>query len=167
MPVRGIPESEDANYEQPVPIVLDPLLVSMPSARLFKPGRNARVLCLTEHCESERATALRAQGVTLVGFPAERDSNRISFDGILAHLAAQGIGSLLIEPGVRLIPILLRRPELLDALVVTVAPIIVGSSGRAPTYDKVARPALRAVNTMLIGQDVVMASHFLAAGRDD
>jgi riboflavin biosynthesis pyrimidine reductase len=141
--------------------VLDPLLVSDTSSRLFKPGRNARVFCLADLCDSEQAAFLRAQGVNLIGFPSEDGSQRISFDAILSSLAAHGIGSLLIEPGLRLIPSLLQRPDLLDALVVTVAPIIVGSSGRAPVYNEVERPALQAVNTMLIGQDVVMAGRFV------
>jgi riboflavin biosynthesis pyrimidine reductase len=136
-------------------------LTSQPVRKLFQEDRRPRILCLNIVLGSERAHSLRQQGVQLIGFNPVPGTTRIPLQSVLAYLHSEGISSVLIEPGLRFIPALLQTPHLLDALVVTTAPLIIGSGGQAPSYDKVGKQHLKTVNTMRIGQDTVMASHFI------
>jgi 2,5-diamino-6-(ribosylamino)-4(3H)-pyrimidinone 5'-phosphate reductase len=76
-------------------------------------------------------------------------------DGVLRAIRAEGIKSVMVEGGARVILSLLSEESLIDSLIVTVAPVIVGSHGvgYSELLDEI--PGLQHIRTEAFGKDVV------------
>ncbi|KDQ15744.1 hypothetical protein BOTBODRAFT_108453 [Botryobasidium botryosum FD-172 SS1] len=106
----------------------------------------------------ERAEALKRHGAALVECPLDSNGT-ISMREALASLRRLGIGSLMVEGGQRVISsFLAHSPPLMDMLVVTVAPVIVGAAGVGALQDEQVRvPQMEHVRSELLGRDTVVA----------
>jgi GTP cyclohydrolase II len=106
----------------PIRVILDSALRVPSTATVF--DRSAATLVLTSARSSQdRRDALRQQGVRVEVVRAIPDG--VDLDDGLARLLAVGIRSVLVEGGARVITSLLRE-RLVDRVVVSVAPVLLG-----------------------------------------
>jgi 2,5-diamino-6-(ribosylamino)-4(3H)-pyrimidinone 5'-phosphate reductase len=80
-------------------------------------------------------------------------NGRLPWDAILAVLQVQGIKSVMVEGGSRIIQSCLTS-GCVDQLVVTIAPVYVGDQG----VDVSAKATLDDVHYQVFGRDIVMAA---------
>ena len=110
----------------PLRVVVDSTLRTPPTAAVLASGAAAgTLLAVTESADPAALAAMRALGATVLCVAAESDG-RVALPALLAELRGRGVGSLLVEGGARLITALLRA-RLVDRLVVTVAPKLLGA----------------------------------------
>ena len=108
--------------KNPQPVILDSHLRTPPQARVFQSMFPWIVGTLP--IEPGRAAALEARGAKLLVFPAG-DDRRVQLPQLLQRLAELGIKRLMVEGGTAVITSFLRE-GLVDLLLLTVAPILVG-----------------------------------------
>lgn len=67
------------------------------------------------------------------------------------------INSILVEPGLTLIPAFLSQTHLVDMVVITTGSTIIGPAGRTPHWTEVqsTQPLLQHIDATLVGKDVV------------
>lgn len=110
----------------PLRVVVDSTLRTPPTAAVLADGAApGTLLAATAAAGPARVDAMRALGATVLRVAADGDG-RVDLPALLAALRGRGIASLLAEGGARLITGLLRA-WLVDRLVVTVAPKLLGT----------------------------------------
>jgi diaminohydroxyphosphoribosylaminopyrimidine deaminase/5-amino-6-(5-phosphoribosylamino)uracil reductase len=144
---------------RPLRVLLDSRLRVAPTARLFAEQGETIVLCSSD-APLGRQRALRATGARLLPIRARR--GKIPLAAALARLAAEGVGSLLVEGGGALAAALLRE-DLVDELLWFIAPKLIGGDGRAALAPlDVARltdaPTLAIERVERIGADLLVTA---------
>ena len=110
---------------QPLRVVLDTHLRMSPQARMLSlPGTTLVVAAVSG---TEAAAALRAAGAEVLCLPGEKDT--IDLVALFQQLAERGVNELLVEAGATLCGALLKT-ELVDELIVYLAPHLLGDHGR-------------------------------------
>ncbi|HEX6798040.1 MAG TPA: dihydrofolate reductase family protein [Ktedonobacterales bacterium] len=110
----------------PLRVVVDSTLRIPPTAAVLAGGAApGTLLAVTAGADPMRVHAMRALGATVLCVATDGDG-RVDLPALLAALRGRGIASLLAEGGARLITGLLRA-HLVDRLVVTVAPKLLGA----------------------------------------
>jgi len=98
----------------------------------------------------QRGAALACRGAKVMCLPS------LDLDDMLKALKTLDIHSVFVEGGVSVVDAFLRRPDLIDQVVVTVAPLFVG--GRRPPSGPLQAPLrLSHVETLTLGDDVVVS----------
>ena len=150
-------------------------------------GRRPWIICVnqlgtTDHSEgnrgkktamTERKRALEDAGARIIEIPPSSSvqdelfpNSHLSLPVILKSLNDLGIRSLMVEGGARIIGSFFASPEkIVDSLIITVAPILVGSDGvgyqcKHPVLDlngSKKQASFAGVHTELIGRDTVVA----------
>jgi len=108
--------------KNPQPVILDSRLRTPPQARIFQ--SMLPWIAATHPVEPSRAATLEARGAKLLVFLGGEDG-RVQLPLLLQRLAGQGIKRVMVEGGTAVITSFLRE-GLVDLLVLTVAPILVG-----------------------------------------
>ena len=104
----------------------------------------------------QKGAALACRGAKVMCLPST------SLEDILKALKTLGISSVFVEGGVSVVDAFLRRPDLIDQVVVTVAPLFVG--GRRPPSGPLRAPLrLSHVETLCLGDDVVVSGQMPSA----
>ncbi|HEY58337.1 MAG TPA: RibD family protein [Anaerolineae bacterium] len=106
----------------PLPVVLDSHLRTPPTARVLRHPRGC-LLATTPEAPQEREAALRAQGARMVRLP--RDGEGVSLPALLAWLYEEGVRSLMVEGGRRVLTAFLKA-GLVDWVLLTIVPYFVG-----------------------------------------
>ncbi|KAF8808146.1 hypothetical protein BYT27DRAFT_7190263 [Phlegmacium glaucopus] len=120
---------------------------------------------------TERKKALEEAGARIIEIPLSsgRDglipSSHLSLPAILKSLGDLGIQSLMVEGGAYVIGSFFEAPENIDTLIITVAPVFLGSDGvgyqcKYPVLelsDSKRQARFKEVHTELIGRDTVIA----------
>jgi 5-amino-6-(5-phosphoribosylamino)uracil reductase/diaminohydroxyphosphoribosylaminopyrimidine deaminase/5-amino-6-(5-phosphoribosylamino)uracil reductase len=115
-----------AQGRDPLRVVADSALRTPASAAVLRDGAAAgTLLAHTRSASADRRAALASTGATLLELP-QAAGGGVDLAALLAALAQDGVGSLMVEGGARLITALLRA-RLADRLAVTVAPKILGT----------------------------------------
>ena len=171
--VRMDIDGKDITLEaQPTAVILDGSLSTPPSSNIVSQAKMRRVIILTrgdEMCDFQekppkswsmakiqRGAALSCRGVKVMCLPST------SLEDILEALKTLGISSVFVEGGVSVVDAFLRRPDLIDQVVVTVAPLFVG--GRRPPSGPLRAPLrLSHVETLCLGDDVVVSGQMPSA----
>ncbi|KAF5312764.1 hypothetical protein D9619_002576 [Psilocybe cf. subviscida] len=163
------PPPADSPYSLPRPIIIDPQLQLSPSCKLLKnyqskTGRMPWVLC-REHPDPDAGTAsrkqaLQAAGARVVEVPhtgSETLPTRLQVEAVLQILRDLGIKSLMVEGGARVITSFLSE-DVVDTLIITVAPVMVGDTGIGYQYPTAVdgRPRFKDPQTEIVGQDSVV-----------
>lgn len=143
----------------PVRVIVDGGLRTPLDAAVLAGGAAQRtILAVTDRATAERRAAVEALGATVLVTTGDTDG-RIDLRRLLAALRARGIDSLMVEGGARLITSLLRE-RLVDRLVVTVAPKILGQGieavGDLGISDLAAALLLNEVTMTSYGVDMVL-----------
>jgi len=137
---------------QPQPIVLDSSLRFPPTARLLKHPRGVWI-ATTPHRDTSREGILEGRGARLLVLPADEEG-RVSLKDLLFTLHREGITSIMVEGGPRVLTAFLQQ-GLADAVVVTVCPYYVGGP-RMPGVPLPQPLRLRETVYQVLGEDVVI-----------
>jgi 5-amino-6-(5-phosphoribosylamino)uracil reductase len=115
---------------QPLRVICDGRLRTPPTAAVLRDGAatGSRLFHRIDAAPA-RVAALLAAGAQLTACPSTADGS-LDLAAVLAQLAADGISSVMVEGGPQLAAALLRA-RLVDRLVVTVAPILLGAGHAA------------------------------------
>ncbi|KAJ2612162.1 2,5-diamino-6-(ribosylamino)-4(3H)-pyrimidinone 5'-phosphate reductase [Coemansia sp. RSA 1365] len=161
--VRLVPAGELLDVRHPQPIVLDSKLRIPPTARLLTgPQNNPRlhppwIITGTDHNPQRREELERAGARVIVIEDCDK-TGRPRLTAVAAALWSLGIQRLMVEGGARVIQSFLES-QLVDVLIVTIAPVLVGSSGvsavGAPTVDAL---TITPLSYEPFGRDIVMAA---------
>ena len=122
--------------DQPRPIIVDPnnrwQCHGTKVLELAMAGRGKAPWKVTRHA-SDIPEALRNAGVDVIGVLEQTDgsSKPIPWITILKCLKARGVDSVMIEGGATVINTLLGLPDLVDSVIITIAPTWLGKSGVA------------------------------------
>ena len=136
----------------PLRIVLDSHLRTPDTARLLRAPTRQPWLVTTEQTSSPRAQTLQARGAHLVQVDGSNDG--VSLPAVLAHLAACGVRSLMLEGGAHVLESFFRC-GCVDYVALTVAPEPLGNPN-AVALGESTRLVLgnwRAHYSMLLGRD--------------
>ncbi len=106
----------------PRPIILDSTLRSPNTARCLNPSRRP-IIATTDRASIDREREFEANGVRVLRLP--QCESRVDLAALLAQLDVEGVRSLMVEGGARVITSFLRA-QLVDRLVITIAPMLVG-----------------------------------------
>jgi 2,5-diamino-6-(ribosylamino)-4(3H)-pyrimidinone 5'-phosphate reductase len=130
-------------------------------------GRRPWIICVNhsegETTMTERKKALEDAGARIIEIPpssVQDPNSHLSLPVILKSLNDLGIRSLMVEGGARIIESFFAAPEnIVDALIITVAPLLVGSDGVGYQckYPVLSDSNKQEVHTELIGRDTVVA----------
>lgn len=174
-------------YRLPRPVILDTDLRLSPSCKLLKnyrEGRGRRPWVVTTHVATEahalstrrdRQAALGAAGADVLQVAA--DDGMIFIPDMLRLLRQRGIRSIMVEGGASVIRSFLAasipaksehsqdagtehaNASVVDTLIITVSPVLVGKDGVSYGSDLSARelPGLQHIKTELFGRDAVTA----------
>ncbi|MGB8646024.1 MAG: dihydrofolate reductase family protein [Anaerolineae bacterium] len=142
----------------PRPVILDSELRCPPRARCLDAARQT-ILAATHSAPLERERALVAAGGCVWRLPsAGADSSRIDLAPLLERLASEGIRTLMVEGGARVITSFLRA-RLVDRVILTLAPTFIG--GVRGVVDLVSEtgafPRLRNMSIERAGQDLIVS----------
>jgi 3,4-dihydroxy 2-butanone 4-phosphate synthase/GTP cyclohydrolase II len=140
----------------PQPIIVDSKLRCPLSARLLRNDKPPWI-ATTETADYARQNALEAAGAQIFRLPALKNG-RVDLQQMLAKLAQLGIRSLMVEGGAEIISSFLAA-HLVDRLVLTIAPMLVGGlNAVAPGLDRngVALPRLFRTHYQKLGNDIIL-----------
>ncbi|KAI9570344.1 dihydrofolate reductase-like domain-containing protein [Boletus coccyginus] len=180
--VRLIPEASKLNIRSPCPVVLDTYLRLRTDCKLLKNyrdgmGRQPWIFCGSDPestCpeRNARKSALEAAGAVVYEIPCV--SGLLSIPSLLRKLYEYDIRSIMVEGGASVIDTFMnqasqpRGPKespVVDTLIVTVAPTIVGDDGLGYTVGapegKLSVPKFVHVRTELMGKDAIIAGKFI------
>ncbi len=141
----------------PRPLVLDSRLRTPPEAQLLRDGELRPWIVTTERADPERAGALEAAGARIVRLPAN-DRGRVGLRGLLTFLQSEGLRSVMVEGGARVITSFLRE-GFVDRLAITVAPVLVGGLRAVedlPGEREASLPRLRHPRYRWLGDNLVL-----------
>nr|VFK65845.1 MAG: diaminohydroxyphosphoribosylaminopyrimidine deaminase [Candidatus Kentron sp. UNK]VFK71578.1 MAG: diaminohydroxyphosphoribosylaminopyrimidine deaminase [Candidatus Kentron sp. UNK] len=114
---------------QPLRVVLDPQLATPPEATILQTSIAPTTLIASAgHYSETRAQGIRRLGVEVVALPGGEDG--VDLPAVMAYLAERQINEVLLESGAHLAGAMLRA-DLLDELIIYLAPTIMGSDARA------------------------------------
>lgn len=180
--VRTDVDGKDLEVDaQPAAVILDGSLSTPPDSKIIAQAKTRRVIIVTggdpdaQVCDFaerppktwsmakiQRGAALVCRGASIVCVPPSQGTERPALEEVLRTLKHLNLGSVFVEGGVDVIDAFLRKPALVDHVVVTVAPLFAG--GRRPPAGPLAAPLrLRRVETLALGDDVVIAGRPPAA----
>ncbi|RPD82197.1 hypothetical protein L226DRAFT_528390 [Lentinus tigrinus ALCF2SS1-7] len=188
-----LPADYSHRYRLPRPVILDTHLRLSPGCKLLKNyqarcGRRPWVVCAPKtvpndiastEAFAQRAAVLQSAGAHIIEVDADVTTGAIAVKDLLTALHEHGVRSLMVEGGARVIRSFLSaahgdspsrgssdRPgdkRMIDALVVTVAPRLVGEAGVGYGSGLLADvlPTFEHVRSETFGPDAVMALRVL------
>lgn len=110
--------------KDPIPIVLDTHVRFPPDAKLLHRPGPPPVIAVGPDPDMERRNRLEALGARVVSVELD-DNGRVCVDALLRHLAVEGIESIMVEGGAKVITSFLRGRHV-DHIVITIANRLVG-----------------------------------------
>ena len=116
----------------PRPIVLDSSLRTPVDCKLIKnfaagTGRKPLILC-SKDADASSKSQLESAGSEVVQVASDSEGH-LSWSSVLETLASLGVQRLMVEGGAAVIDSLMKERQFIDALLVTIAPRIVGPDG--------------------------------------
>jgi len=141
----------------PRPVIMDTRLRLPAYARLLREGRRQPVVATSDQASPERQQELEDLGALVLRLPVGPNGG-IHLPALLNRLAELGVTALMVEGGAQVITSFLNS-RLVDQVVVTVAPILVGGvrvlDGYLPAAER-RFPRLEGVSYYQVGEDLVL-----------
>jgi len=151
----------------PKPVVLDGRLRLPLKSRLLHPPCVPPIIATTAQASASREKQLRAAGAKILRLPTQRNG-LVDLRVLLRRLHDMGIRSLMVEGGSKVITEFLCR-QLVDQMVVTIAPRVVGGLNAVapfvPTVRSPGRGRLINVQYQVFGGDLVVFAEIEKASR--
>jgi riboflavin-specific deaminase-like protein len=120
-------ESQSRNHPQP--IVIDKWLNIPIDSKLVKENELKPIIIINDEIKDDDRLAKIAQlieyGCEIISFPAIDKEGNIDLKQVFKHFKTR-FDSIMIEGGAKLISSCLQSPEIIDSIIVTIAPIYVG-----------------------------------------
>ncbi len=138
----------------PQPIIVDSRLRLPLSAKLLTTHPRKPIVATTEMADPQKVAALQDAGATVFRLPATA-GGQVSLPHLLACLDKQGIRSLMVEGGAGIITSFLTE-QLVDRLVITVAPLLVGGLNAVGNLNGHGLPQLKNPHTQWLGKDIIL-----------
>ena len=110
--------------DNPQPVIVDSHLRTPPDARLLQGSGGAWIATTAQGAQSSRRLRLEEAGACILTLPAAK-KGRVDLAALLTCLGAEGIGSLMVEGGARILTSFLEE-GLADYAVITIAPVFLG-----------------------------------------
>jgi GTP cyclohydrolase II len=129
-----------AEGDHPRPVILDTRLRCPETAHIFQNEQVSPIIATSSDANRERQQILERAGATVLRL--ECDEAGVCLDDLLQVLHAEGIESLMVEGGSEVITSFLRQ-RLVDYLIITVAPMLVGGTS---AVSGLTTPALQPSN---------------------
>jgi 3,4-dihydroxy 2-butanone 4-phosphate synthase/GTP cyclohydrolase II len=143
--------------KNPQPVVADSRLRFPLDANLLQNHSLPPWIATSEQADKERQKVLEAAGARVLRLPTNA-KRQVNLAALLERLGELGIGSLMVEGGARIITSFLSD-RLVDHLVLTVAPMLVGGLHgvrRLGQSDPVCLPRLRNLRYQRLEEDLVL-----------
>ncbi|KAK4508849.1 uncharacterized protein ATC70_013472 [Mucor velutinosus] len=154
--------SADTAIKQPQPIVLDPFMKLPTNCKLignYQHGAGEQPwLVVSEKAfveETDKRVVLEKAGVKFIPVKA-LENGRLPLSEVFKALKANGIHTLMIEGGSRIIQSCLT--DAWDQLIITTAPMFIGSDGVPAIQDSNDMPKLSNIKYQVMGRDSVLAA---------
>ena len=147
-----------ADGKDPQPIVLDSRLRFPLSASLLESYRTMPWLATLEDAPLDRQVELEAVGARVLRLPARESDGLVDLRALMATLYEDGVRSLMVEGGARVITELLEA-RFVDHIVVTIAPTLVGGLRAVSSKNgagSAAFPRLQSIGYKREGDDLVV-----------
>ncbi|MFZ1396520.1 MAG: GTP cyclohydrolase II [Candidatus Promineifilaceae bacterium] len=139
----------------PQPIILDSQLRLPLTAKLLTQHPRQPIIATTETADPAKEQALLAAGATVVRLPATANG-QVSLPALLACLHKHNIRRLMVEGGAGIITSFLAA-QLVDRLVITVAPLLVGGLNAVGNLNGYGMPQLQNPHTQWLGKDMILS----------
>ncbi len=114
-----------ADGKDPQPIILDSRLRCPLNATLLQSYRTMPWLATRDDASMERQVELEGAGARVIRLPAREKDGLVDLDALMSTLFDNGVRSLMVEGGARVITELLAA-RFVDHVVITIAPMLVG-----------------------------------------
>lgn len=140
----------------PQPVIVDSHLRCPLDAKLFK-NEKAPWIATTEDADRRRQAALESAGARVLRVPAEGNGH-VDIRRLLSLLAQLGVQSLMVEGGAAIISSFLAA-RLVDRLIVTIAPMLVGGLNAfelSRELNGVTLPQLAHTRYQMLGKDIIL-----------
>ena len=147
--------------DSPQPVILDSQLRTPADARLLRGG--VWIATTAEGAHSARRQRLEQAGARILTLPAD-ENGRVDLAALLTCLGAEGIRSLMVEGGARVLTSFLEE-GLADYAVITIAPVFLGGyqviqSARGQDEFGAVMPRLQNVQQVQLTTDTVLWGAF-------
>lgn len=139
----------------PQPIIVDSQLRLPLTARLLREHPQKPIVATTKTADPQKESALQDAGATVMRLPAAAN-DRVSLTALLACLHNYGIRRLMVEGGAEIITSFLAE-QLVDRLVLTVAPLLVGGLNAVGSLNGHGLPQLKNPQTQWLGKDMILS----------
>ena len=141
----------------PRPVIVDSQLRCPPGTRLFRSGDKQPIIATTTLAPESRAEALQQAGARILRLP-HTDNAQVSLPDLLTALRAEGIATLMVEGGARIITSFIRS-QMVDEVVLTIAPLFVGgvrAVNELLSSHAAELPRLRNMTWQQLGPDLIV-----------
>lgn len=138
--------------ESPQPVIVDTRLRFPSYANLLRTGR-APWIVANEGADPERREALEAMGARVFCLPAA--NGLVNLETLLEQLGNLEIDSLMVEGGAQIITSFLAS-RLVDQIILTIAPLLVGGLRVVDSLGRGRFPRLRNLTYQRLGEDLVL-----------
>ena len=138
--------------ESPQPVIVDTRLRFPPYANLLRTGR-APWIVANEGADPERREALETMGARVFCLPAA--NGLVNLETLLKQLGDLEIDSLMVEGGAQIITSFLAS-RLVDQIILTIAPLLVGGLRVVDSLGRGRFPRLRNLTYQRLGEDLVL-----------
>lgn len=139
----------------PQPIIVDSQLRLPLTAKLLTKHPRKPIIATTKTADPQKEASLQEAGATVVRLPATA-SGQVSLPHLLACLPKHSIHSLMVEGGAGIITSFLAG-QLVDRLVITVAPLLVGGLNAVGNLNGHGLPQLKNPHTQWLGKDMILS----------
>jgi 3,4-dihydroxy 2-butanone 4-phosphate synthase/GTP cyclohydrolase II len=139
----------------PQPVIVDSQLRLPITTKLLTEHPRKPIVATTETADPQKVAALQNAGATVFQLPATA-KGQVSLPHLLASLDKLGIRSLMVEGGAGIITSFLAE-QLVDRLVITVAPLLVGGLNAVGDLNGHGLPQLKNPHTQWLGKDMVLS----------
>ena len=145
--------------DSPQPVIVDSHLRTPPDACLLRGQQPVWIATTPLGAQTSRRQRLERAGARIFTLPADGD-DRVDLAALLGSLGAEGIRSLMVEGGARILTSFLEK-RLADYAVITIAPVFLGGyqliqSARALDEFNSVMPRLQNVQQVQLMTDTVL-----------